>query len=228
MSQREKNKEQNRAKIVAAAREIITDEGIDKLTMRYLADKAEVSLRTPYNLFGSKTSVLLALFEGATFAVTKAADPAEGLILENLLGYADQLAAFAEENEIFYRDVFWAIMTSGDQSDRTDKIALQQQLIEAVIVEAVRQGELADDLDTRTFSHHLTNLLAAYLGMWAAGFFSGRATTTQIKYAWCNSFLGHATDAARAQLQCSQADIMTQLAHHRAEAGVPPATAPTV
>ena len=58
MAQREKAKEEKRARIREAAARIIRSEGIGKLTMRRLAEEAGVSLRTPYNLIGSKTDVL--------------------------------------------------------------------------------------------------------------------------------------------------------------------------
>ena len=57
MSLHEQNKQRNRDRILTAADEIIRKDGLEALSMRHLADYAGVSLRTPYNLFGSKTVI---------------------------------------------------------------------------------------------------------------------------------------------------------------------------
>ncbi len=70
MSRREEAKAENRDRILTAAAKIIRQEGFERLTMRHLAESADVSLRTPYNLIGSKTQILLGLLEGAGLAVS--------------------------------------------------------------------------------------------------------------------------------------------------------------
>ena len=61
MGLRERRKLERRERILAAAQELIRATGSLGLSMRALALKAEVSLATPYNLFGSKGAVLHAL-----------------------------------------------------------------------------------------------------------------------------------------------------------------------
>ena len=61
MTLHEQNKQRNRDRILAAAETILREEGPERLSMRYLAEYAGVSLRTPYNLFGSKTDILAEL-----------------------------------------------------------------------------------------------------------------------------------------------------------------------
>ncbi len=61
MGLREKRKLERRERILAAAQELIRETGSVGLSMRALARKAEVSLATPYNLFGSKGAVLAEL-----------------------------------------------------------------------------------------------------------------------------------------------------------------------
>ncbi|MEM9312207.1 MAG: helix-turn-helix domain-containing protein, partial [Pseudomonadota bacterium] len=116
MVEREKAKDMNRAKIRAAAEVIIRKEGMDKLTMRRLAEEARVSLRTPYNLFGSKTEVLIALLDRAQF------DPFQNSPARNdqsalatLMSTLDQVEATFEEDEAFFRVVFREIMVSDPQ-----------------------------------------------------------------------------------------------------------------
>lgn len=55
---RERSKDSRRQRIVAAARELMTEEG---LSMRPLAKRAKVASTTPYNLFGSKNAIVAAV-----------------------------------------------------------------------------------------------------------------------------------------------------------------------
>ncbi len=69
---KKKKTNQNRQKILAAARTIILDQGIDALSVRNLASKSELALRTIYNLYGNKENVIIAIFEQGTQDIDKA------------------------------------------------------------------------------------------------------------------------------------------------------------
>ena len=58
MSRREEAKAERRHRIVTAARDLIRETGDTGLSMRAIAARANVSLSTPYNLFGSKGAIL--------------------------------------------------------------------------------------------------------------------------------------------------------------------------
>ena len=51
----------NRRRILTAVADLIESTGIDDASMRQIADAAEVSVRTLYNLFGDKQGLLRAL-----------------------------------------------------------------------------------------------------------------------------------------------------------------------
>jgi len=69
MGRREEAKSERRERIVRAARELIRETGDAGLSMRALAQRAGVSLTTPYNLFGSKRAIVLgALQDNKVFA----------------------------------------------------------------------------------------------------------------------------------------------------------------
>ena len=82
MGLREKRKLERRERILAAAQELIRATGSLGLSMRALATKAEVSLATPYNLFGSKRAIVLAVLQDVRefhdrFSHLRATDPLE-------------------------------------------------------------------------------------------------------------------------------------------------------
>ena len=63
MSRREDAKAERRHRIGTAARDLIRETGDTGLSMRAIAARAQVSLSTPYNLFGSKRAIVLAALE---------------------------------------------------------------------------------------------------------------------------------------------------------------------
>src|SRR6185295_15437479 len=63
LGRREQAKAERRLRIINAARDLIRETGDTNLSMRTIAKRAKVSLATPYNLFGSKRAVVLAVLE---------------------------------------------------------------------------------------------------------------------------------------------------------------------
>lgn len=61
MSLRERQKEDRRARIIAAAKRLFLETGLEKITMEAIAEIAGVSTVTVHNYYGTKSGVLLAL-----------------------------------------------------------------------------------------------------------------------------------------------------------------------
>lgn len=198
MVEREKAKDMNRAKIRAAAETIIRKEGIEKLTMRRLADVAGVSLRTPYNLFGSKTEVLIALLDGAQFDPFQNSPARENLsALAALMGALDHAEATFEEDEAYFRVVFREIMVSDPIEAQATAVDGVLAIGQAFAIQALNSGELKDGTDAKELGRHLGIQLTAILGMWATGFFSNKESMRQTRRGWAGVLLNHCTDTSR-------------------------------
>ena len=207
MVEREKAKDMNRARIRAAAESIIRNEGMDKLTMRRLAVEADVSPRTPYNLFGSKTEVLIALLDGAQFDPFQNSPAREDQTALSLLMRAlHHVEATFAEDEQFYRVVFREIMVSDPGDAQINAVANILAIGQAFAVQAVAAGELAKDTDAKELGRHLGIQLAAIMGMWATGFFSNEESIRQPRRGWAGVLLNHCTDRSRTMLE----EIYTQ------------------
>ena len=88
MANREEGKDQRRRAIVKAARALIRENAETGFSMRSLAERAGLSLVTPYNLFGSKQAVLQAVLD------------------EDLEFFSQHIAAFEED----CLDVFFEVV----------------------------------------------------------------------------------------------------------------------
>lgn len=209
MSKREEAKTLNRARIRAAAEAIVRGEGMDKLTMRSLAEVAGVSLRTPYNLFGSKTDVLIALLDEAGFEFTRLGSVrSDGAAIAQLLSGLGRIETFFAGDEEYYRGIYAAIMTSDHPEARSTSVGRAIDSARVLIAEAVAHGELRADTDARLLGRHLAITLLAVLGMWGSGFFANRESIAQVRRAWLAVLLQHCSDAARPGLAAAYEDTL--------------------
>lgn len=201
MSRREEAKEFNRARIRAAAEEIIRAEGIANLTMRRLAEHADVSLRTPYNLFGSKTDVLISLMEEAEFELSPLrADKGERTFVEQLLASLDRIEAFFGSDEEYFRGIYSSIMTSDHPEAREKAVSRSVAMASMRLQQAAKNSELTPCTDTEQLGRRLAIQLLAVLGMWGAGFFSNRESIAQVRQSWCATLLQHCGEASHLAL----------------------------
>jgi AcrR family transcriptional regulator len=208
MSRREDAKEFNRARIRAAAEAIIRAEGIDSLTMRRLAERAEVSLRTPYNLFGSKTDVLIALLNEAQLQLAPLGDAAgPGSALDQLLGALTRIEAFFASDEEYYRGIYHAIMTSDHPEARKAGVARAITTAQWLMARAVERRELAAQTDSAALGRHLAIQLLAVLGMWGSGFFPNRESIAQVRRGWLAELLQHCSKDMRPSLAAAYREL---------------------
>lgn len=208
MSRREDAKEFNRARIRAAAEGIIRAEGIAQLSMRRLADEAGVSLRTPYNLFGSKTDVLIALLDEAQLRLAPlGAAAGQGSAIDHLFEALARTEAFFASDEEYYRGIYHAIMTSDHPEAREAGVARAIATAKLLTARAVERGELAPHTDSAALGHHLAIQLLAVLGMWGSGFFSNRESIAQVRRGWLAELLQHCSEDMRPSLAAAYREL---------------------
>ena len=109
MSRREEAKEERRRRIITAARDLIRETGDAGLSMRAIAARANVSLSTPYNLFGSKRAIVVAVLQDVRqfqerFSTVRVADP-----IENIFAALDIGIDFYLGDPAFYRTLWSAV-----------------------------------------------------------------------------------------------------------------------
>lgn len=93
---REEKKALTRAKVVAAAREIILNEGLDQLSIRKVAKQAQVSPVTMYKYFRDKDELVA---EVITESIRERADKALALASDPQLTFVEKLQAFNRQNQ---------------------------------------------------------------------------------------------------------------------------------
>ena len=161
-------KDRNRRRIVVAARELVAADGVDALSMRALARAAGVSVRTLYNLFGTKEAILRAL----------AVDVLE--TLDARIVDSDELDPIARARAEL-RALVDVVVTSTPPSlvlAIVDDERLVRELnagwasrdaLRSSIAAAMAVGALEPALDPRVLAEQVRHSYVRALRMWAAG-----------------------------------------------------------
>jgi AcrR family transcriptional regulator len=198
----EEHKAERRARILAAARELIAERGYDGLTMRDLARASRVSVPTLYNLFGGKQALLLGELE-STFAAVVAgiATARTGSVVDRALatceaGNADLLAV-----PRYSRELILLFLTSPDTAALRRGSAEQYA---GLMAEVLRDGQAAGEIEPwieplvlarRMFAHYQLTMIE-----WARGEIDADAFRAATRFGMCAMLLGVARGSAQRRL----------------------------
>lgn len=169
VSRREAGKAERRRRIIQAARDLIRETGNAGLSMRALAAKAGVSLATPYNLFGSKRAIVLAVLDDVRefqdrFAHLKATDP-----LERLFAAVDMAVEFYIADPPFYRTLWAAVFDCSDDV-RTEIFNWKRnEFWRNLVAEASQRGAVASDVNVELLFRALDRNFESAMLEWVVG-----------------------------------------------------------
>jgi AcrR family transcriptional regulator len=201
MGLREKRKLERRERILHAAQRLIRDTGSVGLSMRALARTAEVSLATPYNLFGSKGAVLAELGLAVLKKLEREMDQLRSRDpIEDLLHIAELGANTYASDPRFYRTLMGTLTGSArglhDDAISGGSVRLWQRPVEA----GIRAGLLRADADSEFVARDLVITFLGVLDLWVRGVLDGDAMRVHILYAFALTLLGLSTGASRPKL----------------------------
>jgi AcrR family transcriptional regulator len=198
---RDRQMRERRARILEAAAQLIRATGGTGLSMRTLAQRAEVSLATPYNLFGSKGGVLMALqfssLEKLEQAMEelRARDP-----IEQVLEVAHRGTRIYTSDPSFWLPLMqahWLARGDIQESPLHPRIvALWERSIKA----GVEAGRLLPEANPELVARMLVIGFYGVLVMWVQGNLDGEGFRTHVLYGFVLTLLGIATPAARPKL----------------------------
>jgi AcrR family transcriptional regulator len=198
MSLRERSKAERRKRIVAAARELVLEGGISNLSMKLLAERAGVGIATPYNLFGSKQDVMLAVLDEAVaafqerVAATKRSNELE--LLFRAVTLAKQLYAADPD---FYRAVMLAVYNSGGREFRGTFSSTRRLFWQNLASGAVAGGFIRKDVQIAPLTLHFAHVFVSVLRDWVLGDISLDEMEAQIQYGFALSLMGVSTGKSR-------------------------------
>lgn len=202
MNNRERNKDYNRRKILAAARLLLKEGGLNTLSMRTLAERAQVSSRTPYNLFGSKTDVLVALMdEPLQEMIAELPTPAPGNFILETFSLIDRIHELYHPEIEYYREIYWGVMSSGHHEARQKYLERTLLWVPRVLKAARDSRELKGSTDIEALASHITFTVFGFLGLWASSLLTAPELTVQLKRALAHCFYCHGSKSVQKDLK---------------------------
>jgi AcrR family transcriptional regulator len=201
MNLRERNKSQRRVAILDAAKQLMHDSGNTGFSMRSLAEKAGVSLATPYNLFGSKQAVLVALlnadFEKFQESLSQLSAGSIDVMFEAVRLTADNL----KHDPNYYRGAMAEVTLDAQPKVRNMILGPPYLLWKRLLREAMNKGSLSLTIDLDPFTITLTQLMFATTREWVQGYVSLPEMEARMRYGLALNLLAIATDISRQTLR---------------------------
>ena len=206
-SRRERHKDRRRLAIVDAAYDLLREVGADELSVKMIAERADVSAATIYNLFGAKGAVLEKVYarDFEAFAA-KVAAAGQMPALEAMFEAVRIAADLYRSDPAFYR----GMSISNPRAERDLVISVQaprQAFWQALLERAVAERDLAADTRTDLVSVAMMQLGGGAFGAWVADLISVDEMERQTCYGLARLMLGVARPAARARLLARIAEI---------------------
>jgi len=208
---REAGKAERRRKIIHAARDLIRETGNAGLSMRALASRAGVSLATPYNLFGSKRAIVLAVLDDVRefqdrFANLRSADP-----LERLFSAVDMAVEFYVADPPFYRTL-WAAVFDASDDVRTEILNSQRNdFWRNLVIGVANAGVLTPRTNVELIFRVLDRSFESAMLEWVMGELEAALLAPTIRYSYALILQGAATPDWRGPLDVRLADSQARL-----------------
>ncbi|KDA01014.1 MAG: TetR/AcrR family transcriptional regulator [Hyphomonas oceanitis] len=168
---REQAKAERRSRIVQAARDLIRETGDTDLSMRMIAKRADVSLATPYNLFGSKRAVVLAVFEDERDFVVRFGRIKAANAIDRLFAAQELASSYFTDDPDFYQTIWKALLDTRGTDETglatTERLernsAAWRMLIEAAQAEGLINASFASEALERTLSYLANGVMLSWV-----------------------------------------------------------------
>jgi AcrR family transcriptional regulator len=225
LGRRELGKASRRLRILKAARDMIRETGNTDLPMRALASRADVSLATTYNLFGSKRSLVLAVLEDERDFQQRFQGLQGCTGLDRLFAAHDLAFSYYAADPDFYR-VLWRALLNTSGPDETglatpERLRETQALWQGLIASAVAEGDLAPPVSVAALERTLAQLSAGALLFWVMGGLPTERLAPSVGLGYALALLGCATDAGAARARAHAARYQEALRAHASRPDAP-------
>ena len=200
-SRRERHKDERRARIIDAAYALLREVGVDDLSVKMIADRADVSAATVYNLFGAKGAVLQRVYDRdfEDFA-EKLADFGSPSALDAIFDGMKIAADLYRSDPSFYRG-----MSIGNPRAEPELVVSVQgprrDLSRDLLERAVQEADLIAGARLDLINTAMQQLVGGAFAAWCAELITIDEMEAQACYGLARLLLGLARPAARPRLR---------------------------
>lgn len=211
LSRREAGKAERRARIIRAARDLIRETGDAGLSMRALAARAGVSLATPYNLFGSKRAIVLAVLQDVRefqerFSHLRSSDP-----IERIFSAVDMAVEFYVADPPFYKTLWAAVFDTSDEYRTAIFNPKRDAFWRALLDDAATTGALGSEIDLDLLIKQLDFVFRSVMLDWILGEIEAERLAPAIRLGYALMLNGACTPEWRGPLKARILDSQSLL-----------------
>ena len=164
MSVREAQKNTRRRAILDAARSLILEGKERDFSMLTLAEKAGVSLVTPYNLFGSKSSILLEIVREDIYErITHVEALARDSLAEWVAALSATLAEVYYKNRHFYRRMIVTLVAQQNADTQRASLEFSYRTFENALRHLRQRGILPETVPVEVLARQFTHSVSGSL-----------------------------------------------------------------
>ena len=200
MSNREQGKDVRRRRIVRAARELMQQTGDAGFSMRALADQAGVSIATPYNLFGSKQTVMFAVLDADLEHYQKRLAKLRVDELDVFFKAVTLATSLYSTEPAFYRAVLFAVYNDGGREFRSMFGGPRHAMWKGMVQDAINAGFLSDAVEPDAFAINLGRTFFSAILEWVSGELSLAELEAWAQYGFALALSAMATRASADRL----------------------------
>lgn len=221
MKLREKQMADRRRRILDAAQQLIRETGGADFSMLTLADRAEVSPATPYNLFGSKAQLLFALFNRSLAEL-----PVKDLTasfkdpLDRLLETTRVVSAHLGARADFFRPLYRAQFGVLDDVHRPEFVEYHLRRWKRALGDVEGAGLLSPAVTADQLARQLMIHFAGTVELWVHGELDGEGFAAEAVLGTALLLLGSTVPEAQSQLvkrlKAAKRNLQARLATGRA------------
>lgn len=198
---RAEGKNQRGREIVRAARALMQQTGSTGFSMRTLAEKASVSIATPYNLFGSKQAIMYAVLDADLEVYQKRLAGLHADTIEIFFKAVSLATALYATEPAFYRAVLSAVYNDGGSEFRSMFGGPRHAMWRGFVQDAVDAGFVDAEVDVDALAITLAHIFFSCILEWAAGELSLAELEVRTQYGFALTLLAMATPASAKRLR---------------------------
>jgi len=210
-SVRELGKRQRKTDILNAARSLMRASGDLEFTMRTLAERAGVSIATPYNLFGSKQAILVAVLDADLAEYETRLAELEGPPLDAPFQAITVMTGHLGRDPQFYRKLLQAVVQEGGPQFRWLVAGPRYLLWKRLLGRVADAGFIDSQADPDALAIAINQSNAAVLLEWIQGALGLAELEARLHYALAVTLGGLATESGRPALTARRFEAEARL-----------------
>jgi len=201
LANRHEGKYRRSREIVGAARSLMQQTGSTGFSMRTLAERAGVSIATPYNLFGSKQAIMYAVLDADLELYQKRLARLRVDKIEIFFKAVSLATSLYSTEPAFYRAVLSAVYNDGGTEFRSMFGGPRHAMWRGLVQAAVDSDLLDAEVDVDALAITLAHIFFSCILEWAAGELSLAELEVRTQYGFALTLLAMATPVSAQRLR---------------------------